>query len=215
MPENYPYDEEGLLPLIVQGDEQAFSRFYHTTNAGIYNAVMTYVKDEHMAREIVQMIYIKVWDHRTSLKNVRSLKDYLFILARNTVFDHFRKVTIETSRLAYLRREAPALHNNNVMVNMEERECGQLLRQIISRLPSQQRQAYLLASEQEMSYEEIADRMQLSRLTVKRHLELARRFVRKYLHHHLHQQAIVPLLFFFSTAQIAENMTSFLVMISC
>ena len=185
------------MPLIVQGDEQAFSRFYHITNAGIYNAVMTYVKDAQMAREIVQLIYIKVWDQRASLKNVRSLKDYLFILSRNTVFDHFRKITIETSRLAHLQREAPALHNNNVLVNMEERECGQLLRQVISRLPSQQRQAYLLASEQEMSYEEIADRMQLSRLTVKRHLELARRFVRKYLYHHLHQQAIVPLFFFF------------------
>jgi RNA polymerase sigma-70 factor (family 1) len=215
LPENYPYSEDGLLPLIVQGDEQAFSRFYHTTNAGIYNAVMTYVKDEHMAREIVQLIYIKVWDHRESLRNVRSLKDYLFILARNTVFDHFRKVTIETSRLAYLRKENAVLHSNNVLISMEERECGQLLNQVISRLPSQQRQAYLLASEQEMSYEEIADRMQLSRLTVKRHLELARRFVRKYLHHHLHQQAIIPLFFFFSATQLAENIGSFLVVISC
>ncbi|HEY4207656.1 MAG TPA: sigma-70 family RNA polymerase sigma factor, partial [Puia sp.] len=177
--------------------------------------VMAYVKNEHAAREIVQIVFIKIWDQRERLRDIQSLKDYLFILARNTVFDHFRKVTIETSGLAYLRQKDPALHNNNVLVNMQERECGQLLRQVISRLPSQQRQAYLMASEQEMSYEEIADRMQLSRLTVKRHLELARRFVRKYLHHHLHQQAIVPLLFFFSAAQIAENMVSLLVMISC
>jgi RNA polymerase sigma-70 factor (ECF subfamily) len=175
---------------------------------------MAYVKDEHAAREIVQIVFIKIWDQRNRLRDVESLKDYLFILARNTAFDHFRKVTIETSRLAYLRQKDPALHNNNVLVNMEERECGKLLRQVISRLPSQQRQAYLLASEQEMSYEEIADRMKLSRLTVKRHLELARRFVRKYLYHHLHQQAIIPLLFFFSATQIAENMVSFLVMIS-
>lgn len=211
--DNDQYKE--LLPLIVSGDEQAFSRLYHTTNAGIYNAVMAYVKDEHAAREIVQIVFIKIWNQREQLRDVQSLKDYLFILARNTVFDHFRKVTIETSRLTNLRREVPVLHNNNVLVNMEERECGQLLRQVISRLPSQQRQAYLLASEQEMSYEEIADRMQLSRLTVKRHLELARRFVRKYLHHHLHQQAIVPLFFFFSAAPIAENIVSFLVMVNC
>ncbi|MDR3714550.1 MAG: sigma-70 family RNA polymerase sigma factor [Puia sp.] len=207
MSENRPYKEDDLLLLISGGDEQAFCRFYHQANSGIYNAVMTYVKDEHAAREIVQIVFIRIWDQRRLLRDVRSLKDYLFILARNTVFDHFRKITLETSRLAYLREDVPALHNN-VLVSMQERECGQLLRQVISRLPSQQRQAYLMASEQEMSYEEIADRMQVSRLTVKRHLELARRFVRKYLHHHLHQQVIFPLFFFFSAAQIAGDIFS-------
>ncbi len=190
--------------LISGGDEKAFGWFYHQSSGGIYNAVMAYLKDEQAAREIVQVVYIKIWDQRQLLKDVRCLKDYLFILARNTVFDHFKKVTMETRRLAGLRRQFPALHNN-VLVRVQERECELLLRQVISHLPSQQRQAYLLASEQEMSYDEIAVRMQLSRFTVKRHLELARRFVRKYLHHHLHQQVTLPFFFFFSAAQVAGN----------
>ena len=203
------YNEDELLLLISGGDEKAFGWFYHQTSGGIYNAVMIYLKDEEAAREIVQVVFIKIWDQRRSLKDIRSLKDYLFILARNTVFDHFKRVTIETQRLARFREQIPALHNN-VLVSIQEQECGQLLRQVISRLPSQQRQAYLLASEQEMSYEEIADRMQVSRFTVKRHLELARRFVRKYLHHHLHQQVTLPLFFLFSGARIVGNLFPFL-----
>ncbi len=198
---NNPYNEEELLPRIARGDEQAFSRLYHNTNAAIYSAVMAYVKDEHAAHELVQVIYIKVWDHRESLLRVRCLKDYLFILSRNTVFDHLERLTRETKYLIgqNLHRSET---DNNVLTHIEERECGHLLHQVISRLPPRQREVYLLADEQEMSYEEIATYMQVSRLTVKRHLELARRFVRKYVHHHLHQQGILPLFFLLQVIQV-------------
>jgi RNA polymerase sigma-70 factor (ECF subfamily) len=200
---NHSYNEEELLLLISGGDERAFGWFYHQSSGGIYNAVMVYLKDEEAAREIVQVVYIKIWDQRHLLKDVKCMKDYLFILARNTVFDHFKKVTVEARRQAGLRRQFLAL-DNNVLVSEQERECDHLLRQVISRLPSQQRQAYLLASEQEMSYDEIATRMQVSKFTVKRHLELARRFLRKYLHHHLHQQVTLPL-FFLLSAELAGD----------
>ncbi len=181
-----PYSEIELLSLIADGDQKAFSYFYQQTNGGIYHAVMAYVKDTEAAREIVQVIYIKIWNRRKSLSSVRCLKNYLFILARNAAFDHFKRVTIENRWLASLRQRTPVLHNN-VLVNIQERECNHLLWQSISLLPSQQRQVYLLASEQELSYEEIASRMQVSRFTVKRHLELARRFVRNYVDSRLHQ----------------------------
>lgn len=180
---NHPYWEQELLPLIAEGDEQAFSHLYHQTNAGLYNAVMTYVKDPDTAREIVQQVYIKLWDSRRLLKDVRSLKDYLFILARNTVFDHIKKHTVEMKYLAALRAQA-SVPDNNVISDMQERECGNLLRQVVSRLPPQQREAFLMASEQEMSYDKIAVRMRVSKFTVKRHLELARRHVRQRIHHY-------------------------------
>jgi RNA polymerase sigma-70 factor (ECF subfamily) len=180
---NHPYWERELLPLVAEGDERAFSRLYYQTNAGLYNAVMTYVKDPDAAREIVQQVYIKLWDSRRLLKDVRSLKDYLFILARNTVFDHMKKHTVEMKCLAELRTQA-AVSDNNVISAMQERECGNLLHHVVSRLPVQQRKAFLMASEQEMSYDKIAVRMRVSKFTVKRHLELARRHVRQRIHHY-------------------------------
>lgn len=192
------YNDQELLLLIAEGDERAFGRFYHQTNAGIYNAVMAYIKEPQTAREIIQVVYLKVWDHRQNLVAVRSLQNYLFILARNATFDHLKKVTAENRCLAGFREQIPQLHDN-VMLHMEERECRHLYNQVISRLPGRQREVYLLASEQEMSYEEIASSMQVSRFTVKRHLELARRFVRKYIHHHLQGQALLPLFIFLAS----------------
>jgi RNA polymerase sigma factor (sigma-70 family) len=184
LPVKIPYSDAELLSLIARGDTQAFEKFYHCTNASVYNAVMVYLKDHETAREIVQIIYINIWDKRESLTAIRSLKDYLFILARNAAFDHFKRVTVEMRCLASLRQRIPVLHNN-ILVNLQERECSHLLRQSISMLPQQQRKVYLLVSEQDLSYDEVANRMQVSRLTVKRHLELARAFVRKYVDWHL------------------------------
>ncbi|MDP4129672.1 MAG: sigma-70 family RNA polymerase sigma factor [Bacteroidota bacterium] len=196
MSANHSYKDSELLSRIAGGDEKAFGKFYQETNGGIYNAVMAYVKDPEAARDIVQVVYIRIWNRRQMLSTVCSLKNYLFILARNAVFDHFKRVTIETKWLAALREQTPELHNN-VIVSVQERECNLLLLQSISLLPSRQRQVYLLANEQELSYAEIAAQMHVSRFTVKRHLELARRFVRRYVDRHLHQKMILPLIFIF------------------
>ena len=183
---------------IATGDEAAFSRFYRATNAGLYHAVITYVKDEHVARDIVQQVYIKVWDKRTMIGEVRSAKDFLFVLGRNAILDHFRKCTIEKKYLAGFRTHA-VLTDEGFLPSVHARECGNLLRQVISKLPSQQREAYILASEENMSYDTIADRMKVSRFTVKRHLELARRFVRKQMQHYFSQEGVLPILIIFST----------------
>jgi len=195
------YDLQGLLPLVAAGDETSFSRLYHSTNARVFNAVMSYVKDTHTAQEIVQLVYIRIWDHRSSLEQVRSVENYLFILARNAVFDHLRVLTREAQRL----RGYPAgghEYYNNVMAGVEERENGQLIRRVVAALPPRQRQVYLLADEHEMSYDEIAARMQVSRFTVKRHLELARRYIRKYVQHYLREEITFLILAFLSIQKI-------------
>jgi RNA polymerase sigma-70 factor (ECF subfamily) len=187
--------EKELLLLVSMGDEQAFSRLYHQTNAVIYKAAITYVKDPQIAREIIQVVYIKIWDRRDRLIQVQYPDDYFYILVRNTIFDHFRKIAVEHRRLASIRQQSPE-YQDQVMASLQEREGRRLLRQIVDHLPSRQRQVYLLASEEEMSYDEIAANMRISRLTVKRHLELARQFVRKHLLH-LRGQAIIPFLLYF------------------
>jgi len=189
-------DEDNLLlARIFAGDELAFNLMYSQTNKSIYNAVMAYVKNEHVAIELVQQAYIKLWNNRRKLKEVRSLKDYLFILARNLTLDHFKKITIETKFFAEftLRENDPADTTNE---KIEQIEYDKLLENAITQLPPQQKEAWLLVNEQELSYAEIAIKMNISRLTVKRHLELSRKRIRDYLKSHLYMMITLPFLMF-------------------
>jgi RNA polymerase sigma factor (sigma-70 family) len=186
-------DEHLLLEQIVSGDELAFSRMYYQTNKSIYNAVMAYVKNEHIAIELVQQVYIKLWNNRRKLKDVRSLKDYLFIIAKNLTLDHFKKVTLETTFFGELSLIAnkPASTTDE---KIDQIEYDKLLMDAIGQLPPQQREAWLLINEQELSYAEIAIKMNISKLTVKRHLELSRRSVRDYLKSHIYTVITLPFL---------------------
>lgn len=186
-------DEDSLLSeRIFAGDERAFNQMYYQTNRNIFNAVMSYVKNEHIAIELVQRVYVKFWNNRQKLKDVRSLKDYLFIIARNLTLDHFRKVTLETNFFAefILRENNPV---NTTDEKIEQIEYDRLLKDAIAQLPPQQKEAWLLINEEELSYAETAVKMNISRLTVKRHLELSRKSVREYLKSQIYIVLTLPL----------------------
>jgi len=173
-----------LLAQIFAGDERAFNQMYYQTNKNIYNAVMAYVKNEHIAIELVQQVYVKFWNNRQKLKDVNSLKDYLFIIAKNLTLDHFKKMTKETKFFAELTlRESDAINTTDEKI--EQIEYDKLLQNAIGQLPPQQKEAWLLVNEQELSYAETAVKMNISKLTVKRHLELSRKSVRDYFKSHI------------------------------
>ena len=189
------HEDNLLQEQIVAGSELAFSRLYHKTNKNIYNVVMTYVKNEHVAIELVQQVYIKLWNNRQKLKEVKCLKDYLFVITKNLTLDHFKKITVETKFLAelMLREKDPV---NTTAEKIEQIEYEELLSNAIRQLPPQQKEAWLLINEQELSYAEIAAKMNISKLTVKRHLELSRKRVREYLKSHLQTLVTLPVLLF-------------------
>lgn len=186
-------DDDLLLAQIFAGDERAFNQLYYRTNKNIYNAVMAYVKNEHIAIELVQQVYVKFWNNRQKLKNVNSLKDYLFIIAKNLTLDHFKKVTKETKFFAELTlRENDEINATDDKI--EQIEYDKLLQNAIGQLPPQQKEAWLLVNEQELSYAETAIKMNISKLTVKRHLELSRKSVRDYFKSHI--DTVISISFF-------------------
>ena len=188
--EQNSHEDNLLKEQLVAGNELAFNCLYHKTNKNIYNAVMAYVKNEHVAIELVQQVYIRLWNNRQKLKEVRSLRDYLFVMAKNLTLDHFKKITVETKFLTELMLQGNEPVNTTAE-KIEETEYEKLLNHAIGQLPPQQKEAWLLINEQELSYAEIAAKMNISKLTVKRHLELSRKRVREYLKSHL--QALISL----------------------
>lgn len=172
------------LSRIAGNDETAFNELYRFTSGNIYNAVVTYVKAAHVAEEIVQDVYVRLWKNREKLAGVENIENYLFVLARNAAMDHFRNVTARQKLLISLR-EVPETFNENGEALLIEKEYHSIYKKAVAELPEQQQRVYRLAQEQEMRLADIAFDMGLSRSTVKKHLELARRFVREYVNNHI------------------------------
>ncbi|HTI07613.1 MAG TPA: sigma-70 family RNA polymerase sigma factor [Puia sp.] len=185
MLEYSPDNEPALIKSIAEGDADAFSVVYHYYSKTIYNTVMTYLKNEAEAEEIVQQVFVKMWMRRATLSGVRSFRDYFFIIVRNSVFDYFNRLSQQARLADMMRMQAGAITAESTDVRLRQKQYDQLVEKAIGQLPARQKEVYLLAELEALDYDAIAGRMQISRLTAKKHMELARKSVRDYIGRYL------------------------------
>jgi len=187
------HNDIALLSQLARGGKAAFTQLYLRYSATVYNALMLYIKDEHEADDLLQNIFIKVWERRERMDSIQDIESYLFIMARNTVLNHIKRRAVEENARSALRNRLPDLADATDS-RLLELEYKRALQEAIDALPAQQKQAYLLATEELLAHDDIAARMGISKFTVKKHLELARKSVRAHINARFPGCVLLPLL---------------------
>jgi RNA polymerase sigma-70 factor (family 1) len=175
--------EQELLSRTAAGDQDAFTRLYRSYAQRIYEVAMTYLRDENDAAEGVQEIFIRVWNNRDKLSTVSDFRSWLFIIARNSIYDHFREQKAESRRRATLGQETATVEDTDFRVRDSQYQA--LLQQAIQLMPDRRRMIYTYSRQQGLNTAEIASRMGISRFTVKNQLKAANHFIRDYFRDHL------------------------------
>jgi RNA polymerase sigma-70 factor (ECF subfamily) len=196
LPDTHHDIEQQLLRRTAGGDTAAFSEIYERYSGIIFASIMRYMRDKVEAEEILQQVFVGFWERRASLSSVRSLKDYFFISTRNAVYRHFNQLSRHGRMARHMQDNALEPVADNTDHRLREKEYDRLLQDTISLLPPRQQHVYILAQRNEYTYDEIAVQLGLSPLTVKKHLELARKFVRRRLAAHFSDYASLLAVFF-------------------
>jgi len=173
--------EKIWLLQTAAGDEQAFRRLFDAWRHRIYSFALHLTENRTSADEIVQEVFLRVWLHRQKLPDVIYFQAWLYSIARHQVFDALKAQAKERSMMTSM---AGSSYCNSVEEHMTSKEYTHLLLEAVNRLPERQQQIYHLSRDNGIRHEEIAGRLQISRHTVKTHLVLALRSIRKYLHYH-------------------------------
>jgi RNA polymerase sigma-70 factor (ECF subfamily) len=158
---------------------EAFNTFYWRFNDMIFSAAIVYVKDVDTARDIVQQVFVKLWEKRAMAVNIDNFQNYIVVTSRNLIYDRFRKANTEMKMIAELAKGKNDISMDGATL-AEKREYTRIIAAAIAQLPPQQKKIYLMVQEEQLSYKEVASGLGLSVFTVKRHLELARHKVREY-----------------------------------
>lgn len=174
------HNTQALALRIAKGDADAFRELYLSTNKRLFTAVMAYAKQVESAQDILQQAYLKLWETRERLTEVKDLEAYLATIARNLALNHLEKLASQRRTIAGFQAQAAAF-DNKLEKNIEDRQALEKYADAVNRLSPQRKQAYLLSLDENLSLAEIAEKMDISSNTVKRHLTMARRFVRAYL----------------------------------
>jgi RNA polymerase sigma-70 factor (ECF subfamily) len=179
------YNDNQLLHLVAQDDAKAFRHLFLAHYDLIYSTSLLYIKVHELAEDVVQQVFLKVWEKREMLPAIEKFDDWLFIITRNEVINVLRK---QSSLRHYLRHmqdlfeaEAGGEGPEEQLIVKQQRAIIQLA---VKKLPPQQQQAYRLSRDRGMSYEEIATDMGLSINTVKGHISTALRSIREFLRHY-------------------------------
>lgn len=189
------YNEEEVLRLLKSGSELAFAQVFDRYRPQIYRTARKFLKSTALAEEIVQEVFLKVWLLRETLDEVARLDAFLYTIARNLTLDALRKLATESvakQQMALITE----MSDNSTYRALQETQYSELLEQAVAQLPPQQKQVFQLAKVEGLSHEAIAERLNISRLTVKTHMAKALQAIRHHLQPHLGAMVFLPFVFY-------------------
>jgi RNA polymerase sigma-70 factor (family 1) len=176
------YNEEQTLRLLAEGNEMAFNRIYARYSAVIYREAYRYLRSSDLAKDLVQEIFITIWDKRESFSDVKHFRAYVITMGKNLAYQYLLRLAKESrakKEMAYVFESQDA----GLEQAYQHKELEVLLEKTIDMLPEQQRQVFRLAKGKGMTYDAIAELLHISPNTVRNHMVAAKHFIKRHIQH--------------------------------
>lgn len=159
-------DEElFVFKRMVEGEKEAFRFFFEKYYSDLCNMVNLYLRDPVMSEEIVQDIFMYLWEKKESIKIESSLKSYLLRASKNRSLNYIRN---EKTKLEIYSKLNNSDHGTIEMPDtvLDSNQLREVINAAIDSLPERCREVYILGKEKSMSYKEISEELGISVKTV-------------------------------------------------
>lgn len=167
--------DKEIVTGIKAGDKASYRLLFARYYSRVRNVISHYTNDLDKAEDIAQSLFIKVWLYRDRLDPDRSIKNFLYISARNKALDALRdECKRPTDNLPL-----DCADTSTSGYDIEYLELETIIKNAIQSMPEQRRKIFMMSRIEHLSDKEIAAKTGLSVRTVEKHLELARRDLRK------------------------------------
>ena len=167
------------MQQVAAGDEHAFSSLYERYHYPLYRNVFRLVQSEEEAKDIIQEIFISLWENRARLSADRPVNGWLFTLSYNRSVNYLKKKLRQEAKADLLAAvaEAPA---DAELLDMQRA----LLEEAVSQLSPRKKKVFELCKLEGKTYDQAALELGLSKHTVGEYLQEAMTFIREYVRQH-------------------------------
>lgn len=170
---NYTYTE--ILQRLQSGDETAFTLIYNHFWDKLYISALTRLRDEFLAEEVVQMVFLRLWQKRENIE-IQNLPAYLAAMTRYGVYELMAQATKKEEKEQFwsIHRRQSTSHD----LEIEQKFMLHFIRELTHELPEKCRLVFIYNKLEDQSIADVAARMNISRKTAEAHLTKALRFIR-------------------------------------
>lgn len=169
-------NNEQLIPLLLAGDESTFESVYKHFLRPLHVYAIAIMKDEDRAEGMVQNVFLKLWDKKERLSFSGSLQAYLYGAVYHECLNYLRH---EKVKIKHQQHVVYTMGNNGEENgNMELMDLREKLAVALNELPEKCRTIFQLSRFEELKYQEIADRLQISIKTVEAQMGKALKILR-------------------------------------
>lgn len=176
MSSNSNSDQSKLLLELSQGSELAFTKLYNQYKNVVFSAALKITKSRILAEEVVQDVFLKIWQNHENLAEITNIENYLFIISRNHIFDMIRKIARDSAVVSNVNYKSTSANDTDEAIKDDQYNI--ILNQIVDQLPPQQQKIYKMAKWDGLSHQKIGEDLGISTETVKKHMAQALKFVR-------------------------------------
>jgi RNA polymerase sigma-70 factor (ECF subfamily) len=155
--------------------QQEFERLFFATKDRLYYFISKFIKDEQAAEDLLQNCYLVAWENFDTITDKENALPLLYTYAKRFTI---KAVLREAKRKQVETACAPAEYYNEER-DRDNRELSRIVDKAVASLPARRQQVFRLKREENMSYEQIAKRLNISPNTVANHMSEALDFLRK------------------------------------
>lgn len=172
------YTDKELLQRISEDDSTAFTILYRRYWEEMYVVAAKALREKADAGDVIQDVFLSLWNRRHELKIEGTLAGYLHTAVRYKAIHHIEKNITRRDYVALLADVSVNWLPPNAEINLQVEALQKAVSSVVTNMPPKMRQVYLLSRQKQLSHKEIAEQMSVSVETVKKHIQHALQLIK-------------------------------------
>ncbi len=170
-------EDTGHITALKHDSKESFTFLYNKYCHNVYKFSRLYLTNKNSIEEVVQEVFVKVWESREFLNEKENFKGLLFIITRNLIFNKHRKYLNEDF---YKTTVLSALETAyNIEEEIVAKNLSEYIDQLINELPPRRREIFNLSRKHHKTNKEIAEQLKISEKTVENQISEAIKYLRQ------------------------------------
>lgn len=161
-----------IVTELAKDNEAALEDLFNYYYPRLYNFSRSFLKNEDGIDDILQEVFVKIWQNRKKINSDATFNSFIFTITRNLLLNELRSRLNDKN----IKEEIRSLSVSQEYLSMEQieyRDLKENIDNIVNKLPERQKEIFILSRNEGLSHKEIAEKLKISTKTVEYHITLS------------------------------------------